>query len=443
MGCSASKAKFDATSEESRENPYGWSVEKMTDGLKGLETQLHEAETCDLLEFTPLPPPPDDDMLDIMAGDWEFDIFTIPYNELPAFAYNTLISHPSISNKALKINRVKLWHYVCEVARHYHERPFHNFRHAVDVLLATITLIRIISQKDPYPFEDEVMVSCLLISALVHDTGHPGVMNGFLSNIEHPIKKDLKEGTVAILENHHADMALALIKRAELNFLSDMKPLDRKVFLQTLKENVLYTDVSTTMKAAKAWQDAGGCPNAEKKAEDRRPSLSVQDFNRQSSNGGYVDVSQVHCLIIKAADISNPARNLKIYEKWIDGVMTEFVTQGDYERDNGMTISMNCDRHNVTVPKAQVGFITFLVAPLYKALAMYCDKIQPLADQMERNRVYFADLVDKDAAAPAKSKKATFVNKPVAVSEKKTTVEVVPTPSTKNAVNMEQTSNMT
>jgi hypothetical protein len=271
MGCSASKPTLE------RECPYGWTVEKMTAGLKALEGALREAETVDLLEFTPLPPPPSEDMLSVIAGDWDFDIFTVPYEELPALAYNILIAHPSISNKDLRIDRVKLWHYVCEVARHYHQRPFHNFRHAVDVLLATVSLIRIISEQDPYPFEDEVMVACLLVSALVHDTGHPGVMNPFLANIKHPIAANLAE-PVAILENHHAAMALALIKRPELNFLSDMKPLDRKVFLQTLKENVLYTDVSTTMKAAKAWQEAQD-GQAKKKAEDRRPSLSVQDFN--------------------------------------------------------------------------------------------------------------------------------------------------------------------
>jgi len=289
------------------------------------------------------------------------------------------------------------------------------------VLLGTVSLIRIISEKDPYPFEDEVMVACLLVSALVHDTGHPGVMNGFLANLKHPISANLKEGTVAILENHHASMALTLLKRPELNFLDDMKPLDRKVFLQTLKENVLYTDVSTTMKAAKAWQEAQD-EKAQTRAEQRRPSTSVMEFSRRTSTG-YVDASQVHCLIIKAADISNPARDLKTYSKWIDGVMTEFCVQGDYERDNGMAISMNCDRHTVTVPKAQVGFITFLVAPLYKALAAYCEGIQPLADQLERNREHFAALVAKEAAKEAaKSAKA----KPKAAKPMVPVVDVVP-----------------
>ena len=59
-------------------------------------------------------------------------------------------------------------------------------------------------------------------------------------------------------------------------------------------------------------------------------------------------------MIIKAADISNPSRSPFVYQKWIEGVMKEFFTQGDAERDLGLPISMNCDRKTVSVAKAQV-----------------------------------------------------------------------------------------
>ena len=68
------------------------------------------------------------------------------------------------------------------------------------------------------------------------------------------------------------------------------------------------------------------------------------------------------CLIIKAADISNPARPLSVYKQWIGCVMTEFWAQGDAERAAGLSISMNCDRHNASISRCQVGFIDFLVA---------------------------------------------------------------------------------
>ena len=101
-------------------------------------------------------------------------------------------------------------------------------------------------------------------------------------------------------------------------------------------------------------------------------------------------------MIIKAADISNPARPLPVYEKWIGDVLQEFFTQGDAERKIGLPISMNCDRNSVKVPASQVGFISFLVAPLYNALAAYSPSVRKIAEQLEANRLHYVVLVEKE-----------------------------------------------
>ena len=64
--------------------------------------------------------------------EWDFDIFTISYDELPALVFHVLLSHPAVSDSASGLNLPKLWRYVGEIAAKYHRRPFHNFRHAVD-----------------------------------------------------------------------------------------------------------------------------------------------------------------------------------------------------------------------------------------------------------------------------------------------------------------------
>eukprot|EP00966_Prymnesium_polylepis_P201256 4663162-Prymnesium_polylepis.1 len=94
----------------------------------------------------------------------------------------------------------------------------------------------------------------------------------------------------------------------------------------------------------------------------------------------------------QAADISNPARRLSVYNKWIDGVMMEFVVQGDYEREKEMPFSMNCDRNSVVLAKAQIGFIGFLVLPLFKALGAYSAAVQPMVQQLEANKAHFESL---------------------------------------------------
>jgi len=230
----------------------------------------------------------------------------------------------------------------------------------------------------------------------VHDTDHPGVMNTYLIATKHPIS--LLQGTdapKAVLENHHAAMALALLERPELDFLCNLEPEERKRFKEFIHENVINTDVTTTMGAAK--QFGGQSSNA------RRPSTTVVDFERavrQSKSTEKAEestgpsVAQVMCLIIKAADISNPARRLSVYERWIDGVMTEFFVQGDCEREQGLPISMNCDRETVVLAKAQVGFISFLVGPLFTAISSYAPAIKPICDQLDANLAHFKALAD-------------------------------------------------
>ena len=69
--------------------------------------------------------------------------------------------------------------------------------------------------------------------------------------------------------------------------------------------------------------------------------------------------------------------------------MAEFFRQGDAEKGRGLPFSMNCDRETVKVNGCQVGFITFLVGPLYKALARYAPELQVCVDQMEKNLKHY------------------------------------------------------
>ena len=56
--------------------------------------------------------------------------------------------------------------------------------------------------------------------------------------------------------------------------------------------------------------------------------------------------------------------------------MQEFFAQGDAERELGLPISMNCDRKTVDVNKCQVGFISFIVAPIYKGIAKFVPAVE-------------------------------------------------------------------
>ena len=271
-----------------------WNTDLMAQGLKGMEDAVSRAETSQLAPSRPWPPAPDPKFATMM-NEWAFDLFMVPYDDLPAVAYSALTMHAAVSDPANKLDLTKLWRYVCEVATWYHPRPFHNFRHAVDVLLATSTLIRFIQVDHPEHFSDTLEVAALLVSALVHDTDHPGVMNTYMIATKHVVSTRTnapEDATpVAVLEHHHARVAIALLKRPELNFLSELPEADSKRFIDLIWQNVLNTDVTTTMTAAKSFSG------------NRRPSVTVVDFQDRASSNATVTTAQVTPLAMHAKSL--------------------------------------------------------------------------------------------------------------------------------------------
>lgn len=74
--------------------------------------------------------------------------------------------------------------------------------------------------------------------------------------------------------------------------------------------------------------------------------------------------------------------------------MEEFFQQGDKEREMGLDISPMCDRHNATIEKSQVGFIDYIVHPLWETWAdLVHPDAQDILDTLEENRDYFQSMI--------------------------------------------------
>merc|ERR1712217_541276 len=101
---------------------------------------------------------------------------------------------------------------------------------------------------------------------------------------------------------------------------------------------------------------------------------------------------------VHGADLSNTCKPLSRSIQWTDRVLAEFFAQGDRERFVGRDISPLCDRRTVSRPGSQVGFIDFIIKPTFLALSQVCD-ITVALDNMETNRCFWAELVDKEKKA--------------------------------------------
>ena len=88
---------------------------------------------------------------------------------------------------------------------------------------------------------------------------------------------------------------------------------------------------------------------------------------------------------LKVADLSNLARDLPTYLRWMECLEEECFRQGDAERAAGLPISPLYDREKPGISKSQVGFIEFVAFPLYNSFTEVFQGARPLVPALRAN----------------------------------------------------------
>uniref|UniRef100_A0A2C9K178 PDEase domain-containing protein n=1 Tax=Biomphalaria glabrata TaxID=6526 RepID=A0A2C9K178_BIOGL len=95
-----------------------------------------------------------------------------------------------------------------------------------------------------------------------------------------------------------------------------------------------------------------------------------------------IEKSKVLSLVLHCADISHPAKDWELHEKWTGFLLEEFFRQGDREQELGLPFSPLCDRKNTLVAESQIGFIDFIVDPSFQVMGDMLEKVMsPLHQQ--------------------------------------------------------------
>lgn len=100
---------------------------------------------------------------------------------------------------------------------------------------------------------------------------------------------------------------------------------------------------------------------------------------------------QLKMVLIKCCDISNEVRPTEVAEPWVDCLLEEYfmqvtlaplhswtgprpfyrdsaVSQSDREKSEGLPVAPFMDRDKVTKPTAQIGFIKFVLIPMFETV---------------------------------------------------------------------------
>ncbi|XP_033936572.1 3',5'-cyclic-AMP phosphodiesterase 4C-like isoform X4 [Pseudochaenichthys georgianus] len=261
---------------------------------------------------------------------------------------------------------------------HYHaDVAYHNSIHAADVVQSTHVLLSTPALEAVFT---DLEIMAVLFATAIHDVDHPGVTNQFLINTSSELA--LMYNDASVLENHHLAVGFKLLQEDNCDIFQNLSKKQRESLRKMVIDMVLATDMSKHMNLL---------ADMKTMVETKKvTSLGVLLLDN------YSDRIQVLQNMVHCADLSNPTKPLEIYRQWTDRIMEEFFTQGDRERDKGMEISPMCDKHNASVEKTQVGFIDYVVHPLWETWAdLVHPDAQDILDTLEDNRDWYQSMIPR------------------------------------------------
>lgn len=261
--------------------------------------------------------------------------------------------------------------------------PYHNWFHAIDVTHGVYRLLRLCA-GDAYLSGSERYA--LLVSAVCHDVGHPGLNNAFLIETSHELA--LRYNDKSPLENMHCARLFEFASVPKCNIFAPLQKQQFQDVRKTCIDAILHTDNAQHFAMIKEVQmmyevnsEALDASRAFFNEDpDEFPTKEAVECFRQAESRKLLVKLMLHM-----ADISNSMKPFRICRIWAWQVLEEFFLQGDAERRLGVPVQALNERDKVNRPFSQVGFVEFLVSPLLFAVVKVLPPTESHARQMIQN----------------------------------------------------------
>lgn len=252
----------------------------------------------------------------------------------------------------LDIHPATLKRFLLRVQENYRNNPFHNFRHSFCVTQMMYVLIHGCRLYENLPKRD----LCVLLTACIcHDLDHPGFNNTYQINARTELA--VRYNDVSPLENHHCAVSFKILSQPECNIFANLSPEQFKEVRGDMIILILATDMARHAEILDAFK------------------IKIDSFDYSSED----HVNTLKMILIKACDISNECRPLLVSEGWVDCLMEEYFHQSDMERRDNLPVAPFMDRDRVTKATAQIGFIRYVLLPLFEALNKLFPELEEIA----------------------------------------------------------------
>jgi len=283
-------------------------------------------------------------------------------------------------NKTLKIEDHIMQNWLTLIEANYHSaNSYHNSSHAADVLQATAYFL----EKDNVSnYLDNLDSIICLIGAIIHDVDHPGRNSAYLCNSGSDLAILYNDTTV--LENHHSALGFKLTQSDErVNILANLDSDVYKVIRSGLIDVVLATDMSKHFLHVNKF-----CSQHQATLE---PSSS------SGVEGVAFDTAVIKRMLIKCADVSNPARPRETCKIWAERIAEEYFAQTEDEQQRGLPVVMpQFDRASCSIPRSQLGFYDFFIHDMFNAWSEFSSCPELLAN-ISDNYAYWKDMLEEQS----------------------------------------------
>jgi hypothetical protein len=270
----------------------------------------------------------EDECMELMQsfGNWNVDIFKL---QRLAKTPLVLVGHDLLATRLellsqFSIPNETLLTFLQEVECGYPANPYHNALHAADAALSLYFFLEEGGLREALALS-AIQVLSAILAALVHDLGHVGVNNQFLSVSRDPIA--LTYNDRSNLENFHVASFFKIICKAENDIFVGLEEEEYRTARRTMVEMVLATDMAQHFKHM----------HELRQAIDR--STGGEGTGKDATDWESAQVQELVCgVALHAADIGNVAKEWDVYCRWTALLMQEFHAQGERERTEEVSI---------------------------------------------------------------------------------------------------------
>ncbi|XP_033119809.1 high affinity cGMP-specific 3',5'-cyclic phosphodiesterase 9A-like [Anneissia japonica] len=186
----------------------------------------------------------------------------------------------------------------------------------------------------------------------------------------------IRYNDISPLENHHCSVAFRILSTPEYNIFANVDPERFRCIRQEMITLILATDMASH----------GDVMNKFKSQIEQGFDYSNEDH-----------LKSLKMVLIKCCDISNEVRPMEVSEPWVDCLLTEYFMQSDREKIEGLPVSPFMDRDKVTKSTAQIGFIKYILIPMFKSVALLFPQLDETMVETLNDSLYrYEDIKQAD-----------------------------------------------